>query len=266
MRSEHQTLAAPPEYSGDSLPTSDVVVRLRGVSVAYEERRALEDVSLELRPGQLVSVIGPNGSGKSTLLKAIVGLVSLEAGTVKLNVPHTGRRGQAVAYVPQREAVKWDFPVQVGDVVMMGRSPRIGWFRRPGRADRAAVRAALERMGMWEQRRSQIAQLSGGQQQRVFLARALAQDTPVVLLDEPLNGVDAASEEAILRVLHELTADGRLVVMATHDLAHAAETSDALVCLNRRLVAFGPPSETFTPAILEETYGGPVLLAAGHRD
>jgi ABC-type Mn2+/Zn2+ transport system ATPase subunit len=265
MQSERPALAAPQELPG-TRRTSETVVRLRSVTVAYEDRRALEDVSLELRRGQLVSVIGPNGSGKSTLLKAIVGLVSPVAGTVELAVMRPGRRGLTVAYVPQHEAVKWDFPVQVSGVVMMGRYPRIGWFRRPGRDDRAAVRTALERMGMWERRHSQIAQLSGGQQQRVFLARALAQDTPVILLDEPLTGVDAASEEAILRVLHELTAEGRLVVMATHDLAHAAATSDALVCLNRRVIAYGPPSETFTPATLEATYGGPVLLAAGHRD
>ena len=264
MRSASRPLVA--SASADAAAEPDVTVRLRNVSVAYGDRVALEDVSLDLRRGELVSVIGPNGSGKSTLLKAIVGLVRPQAGTVELYVPDAGRRGRAVAYVPQQEAVRWEFPVQVYDVVMMGRFPRIGWVRRSGPADRAAVQAALERLAMWEERGAQIAQLSGGQQQRVFLARALAQDAPIVLLDEPLNGVDAASEETILAVLHELTRAGRTVVMATHDLAHAAGTSDALVCLNRRLVAFGPPAETFTPAVLEATYGGPVLLAAGHRD
>jgi ABC-type Mn2+/Zn2+ transport system ATPase subunit len=241
-------------------------VRLRDVRVAYDNRLALEDVSLDLPGGQLVSVIGPNGSGKSTLLKAIVGLVPLESGSVELDVPEAHHRGRAIAYVPQHEAVRWDFPVLVQDVVMMGRYPRIGWLRRPGRPDRTAVRAALERMGMWERRRSQIAQLSGGQQQRVFLARALAQETPIILLDEPLNGVDASSEEVILATTRALAAEGRLVVMATHDLGHAAASSDALICLNRRLIAYGPAAATFTPEILAKTYGGPVLLAEGHRD
>jgi ABC-type Mn2+/Zn2+ transport system ATPase subunit len=242
------------------------LLRLENVRVEYGARVALDGVSLELAAGQLVSIIGPNGSGKSTLLKAVAGLVPLAGGQVERLGAAAGPRGRTVAYVPQHEAVHWEFPVRVRDVVMMGRYPRVGWVRRPGRADRAVVRAALERLELWDRRDSQIAQLSGGQQQRVFLARALAQDTPLVLLDEPLNGVDAASEATILAVLHELTRVGRTVLMATHDLAHAAETSDVLVLLNRRLVAWGPPETTFTPALLEKTYGGPVLLAAGHRD
>jgi ABC-type Mn2+/Zn2+ transport system ATPase subunit len=242
------------------------LLRLDGVRVVYGARAALDGVSLELAAGQLVSVIGPNGSGKSTLLKAVAGLVPLTAGRVERLGAAAGPRGRTVAYVPQQEAVHWEFPVRVRDVVMMGRYPRIGWLRRPGRADRAAVRTALERLDMWDRRDSQIARLSGGQQQRVFLARALAQDTPLVLLDEPLNGVDAASEATILAVLHELTGAGRTVMMATHDLAHAAAASDVVILLNRRLVAWGPPATTFTPALLEAAYGGPVLLAAGHRD
>ena len=244
----------------------DPIMRLDRVQVRYGARLALDGVSLVIHAGQLVSVIGPNGSGKSTLLKAMAGLAPLADGAVERLGHAAGARGRTVAYVPQQEAVHWEFPVRVQDVVMMGRYPRIGWLKRPGRVDRAAVQSALERLGMWDRRNSQIAQLSGGQQQRVFLARALAQDTPLILLDEPLNGVDAASEATILTVLHELTRTGRTVLMATHDLAHAAETSDILVLLNRRLVAAGPPTETFTPALLEETYGGPVLLAAGHRD
>jgi len=247
-------------------PALEAAVELRDLSVAYEDRLALDGVTLSLPRARLVSVIGPNGSGKSTLLKAIAGLVQPASGAVTLAVTDARRRGRALAYVPQHEAVHWEFPVQVQDVVMMGRYPRIGWLRQPGRRDRAAVQAALERMRMWDRRHSQIARLSGGQQQRVFLARALAQDTPVVLLDEPLTGVDAASEEVILATLKELTAEGRLVLMATHDLGHAADSSDLLVCLNRRVIAYGPPADIFIPAILEQTYGGPVLLAAGHRD
>jgi ABC-type Mn2+/Zn2+ transport system ATPase subunit len=244
----------------------DAAVRLRGVRVAYDTRLALDDVTLDLPRGRLISVIGPNGSGKSTLLKVIVGLAPVDAGTVEIPAWRSGPRGLAVAYAPQHEAVRWEFPVLVEDVVLMGRYPRIGWLRRAGAADRAATRAALERMGMWDRRRSQIAQLSGGQQQRVFLARALAQDAPVVLLDEPLTGVDAASEAVILTVVRELATEGRCVLIATHDLMHASEASDLLICLSRRVVAYGPPSETFTPEVLHRTYGGPVVLAGGHRD
>ena len=247
-----------------SSPLTDApAVRVRDLRVAYDGRVALDGVTLDLPYGRLVSVIGPNGSGKSTLLKAIVGLAPAERGGVDLASPRLGPRGRTVAYMPQHEAVRWEFPVLVQDVVMMGRYPRIGWLRRPGREDRAAVRAALERMGMWERRHSQIAALSGGQQQRVFVARALAQETPVVLMDEPLTGVDASSEAVIFAVAHELAAAGRLVLMATHDLAHAAEHSDLLVCLAGRVVAYGPPTETYTADVLTQTYGGPVLLGDG---
>jgi manganese/zinc/iron transport system ATP- binding protein len=240
-------------------------IALCDVSVVYGRRPALEHVTLDLPHGRVISVIGPNGSGKSTLLKAIAGLVPLSGGSIHVHLSHA-RRGRAMAYVPQHEAVQWDFPVRVEDVVMMGRYPRIGWFRRPGAADRSAVGTALERMGMHDRRGTQIAQLSGGQQQRVFLARALAQDTPVILLDEPLTGVDATSEAIILDVAREQAALGRTVVMATHDLAHAAEHSDLIVCFNRRLVAAGPPSEVFTPDVLRRTYGGPVLLFSDRHD
>jgi ABC-type Mn2+/Zn2+ transport system ATPase subunit len=211
--------------------------------------------------GQIVGLLGPNGCGKSTLLKAIVGLVPRLRGEIRLDEAPLDRASLArVAYVPQRNEVDWSFPITVEEVVLLGRQGRLGLFGRPGPADRRAASEALERLGMDGARRAQIGELSGGQQQRVFLARALAQQGEVLLLDEPLTGVDTTTQEVVLQLLADLRRAGQVIVMATHDLAQAAETCDRLCLLNGRVVAFGPPAEALTAEHLAATYGGGGVL------
>ncbi|MEO8251637.1 MAG: metal ABC transporter ATP-binding protein [Chloroflexota bacterium] len=233
---------------------------LRDVSAGYGAGPVLQNIDLAIPPGTLVGVIGPNGSGKSTLLKAILGLAPVTTGTVLLDDRPVSEQRDRLAYVPQREAVDWSFPISAEQVVMMGRYPRVGWLRIPGTKDRAAVRDALERVAMADLGQSQIGALSGGQQQRVFLARALVQEASVLLLDEPMTGVDQTTEQLIVNLLRELRDGGATILHATHDLESAAEISDRLCFVNRRIVAYGPPAETFTPAILHATFGGELLI------
>jgi len=230
------------------------------VSAGYGAAPVLEQVDLTIAPGTLVGVIGPNGSGKSTLLKAILGLAPQRSGTVLLDDRPLAEQRERIAYVPQREAVDWSFPISAEQVVMMGRYPQVGWLRLPGAADRAAVRVALERVALGDLGASQIGALSGGQQQRVFLARALVQEASVMLLDEPMTGVDQTTEQLIVNLLRELRDAGTTILHATHDLETAAETSDQLCFVNRRVVAYGPPAETFTPPNLHATFGGELLI------
>ena len=233
---------------------------LRDVSAGYGDGLVLQDVDLVIPPATLVGVIGPNGSGKSTLLKAILGLAPVSTGTVLLDGRPVSEQRDRVAYVPQREAVDWSFPVTAEQVVMMGRYPRVGWLRMPGAQDRVAVRDALERVALADLGAAQIGSLSGGQQQRVFLARALVQEASVLLLDEPMTGVDQTTEQLIVNLLGELRDAGTTILHATHDLESAAEISDQLCFVNRRVVAYGPPAETFTPTILHATFGGELLI------
>jgi manganese/zinc/iron transport system ATP- binding protein len=238
----------------------DECLVIRGLTVAYERKIVLKDVSADIRRGQVIGVIGPNGGGKSTLLKAILGIAPIISGTVELfGRPATQQRSR-MAYVPQREVVDWDFPVTVYDVAMMGRYRHAGWLRRPGRADRKIVEETLDRVGMLEHRDAQIGQLSGGQQQRVFVARALAQQADVLLLDEPMNGIDAATQGVIMRVMEEQRASGKIVLLATHDLVSASCACDCLCCVNERMVSYGPVGETYTAENLSQTYGGPVIM------
>jgi manganese/zinc/iron transport system ATP- binding protein len=235
-------------------------VEVEDLTVAYGARSALSGVSAHMERGQIVGVIGPNGAGKSTLLKAIVGLVPISRGKISIHGKPALKQRQEVAYVPQREEVNWEFPVTVQDVVLMGRYGRIGWFRRAGQADRRRVDEALEMVDLSDIRDRHINQLSGGQQQRVFLARALAQDASILLLDEPLSGVDATSQERMLQLLHDLAASGRTIVMATHDLSSAACNCHCVCCLNHEMVAMGPPEETLSRDNLHATYGGQLLI------
>jgi len=233
---------------------------LRDLTVAYGNRIVLKGVHADIRRGQVIGVIGPNGGGKSTLLKAILGIVPIVSGSATLFGRPTTAMRRHIAYVPQREAVEWDFPVTALDVVLMGRYPRAGWVRRPGRADREVALAMLDRVAMAEARTRQIGELSGGQQQRVFIARALAQEADVLLLDEPMNGIDAATQEVILDVIEEQRRAGRIVLLATHDLVSASCACDCLCCVNERMVSYGPVADTYTPETLAETYGGPVIM------
>jgi ABC-type Mn2+/Zn2+ transport system ATPase subunit len=242
-------------------------LQIRDLAAGYGGEPTLRDVTLELPPGSITAVVGPNGSGKSTLLKAILGLTPEVSGTVHLDGVEADRVRHRIAYVPQREAVDWGFPITAVDVVMMGRYPRLGIVRPPGATDRARVAQSLARVAMEPLAGRQIGALSGGQQQRVFLARALVQDASVLLLDEPMTGVDQATEQAINALLHELRDEGATVVITTHDLESAAEQCDLLAFVNHRIVAFGPPAETFTPTTLHATFGGELLIlqAGDHR-
>jgi len=236
------------------------VLDVHDVTVAYHRRPVLWDVDLTVAEPRLVGVVGPNGAGKSTLLKAILGLVPLASGAVRLfgqPVPEVRRR---VGYVPQRESVDWDFPVDVLDVVLMGTYGRLGWFRRPGRAQRELARDCLSKVGMEAYEKQQIGALSGGQQQRTFLARALAQQADVYFMDEPMAGVDAATERAIFTLLQELRRQGKAVFVVHHDLRTVPLYFDHVVLLNMRLVASGPTPEVFTPENLRKTYGGRLSL------
>jgi ABC-type Mn2+/Zn2+ transport system ATPase subunit len=238
-------------------------LEVRGLQVSYGAQPVLEDVAFALPAGQLVGIIGPNGAGKTTMLKAILGLVPIAAGTIAASGAPIARRGGHVAYVPQRDAINWRFPANVADVVLMGRYGRLGWLKRPSAADRAIALRCLEQVGMQAFTTRPIAELSGGQQQRVFLARALAQEPEVLLLDEPISGVDAPTQEAILAILSGLAVQGKTLLITTHDLRCNMEHFDALLALNRRVIALGPVEQVLTPDVLTRTYGTQVVLADG---
>jgi manganese/iron transport system ATP-binding protein len=227
---------------------------VEGITVRYNNTFALADVSFTLPAGQLVAVVGPNGAGKTTLFKIIAGALQPQAGSVDI-YGHGPHGHICIAYVPQRSQVDWSFPVTVTEVVMMGRIRKIGFFQWPRPRDWKFVRGALDRVGMSEHGARHIGELSGGQQQRVFLAQAIAQEAEVVLLDEPLTGLDLPSQETILEVLNELKQVGVAVMVAMHDLNLAVERFDQIMLLNRRLIAFGAPPEVMTRAMLLEAYG-----------
>lgn len=235
-------------------------VEVHDLTVAYHTQPVLWDVDLRLPEGRLIAIVGPNGAGKSTLLKTILGLIDPITGWVKICGESYRRRRSWVAYVPQRESVDWDFPTSALDVVTMGLYGRLGWFRRPGKADREMALDCLDKVGIADLAGRQISRLSGGQQQRVFLARALAQQAQIYFMDEPFAGVDATTERAILELLQELRAAGKTVVAVHHDLHTVAEYFDHVALLNMRLVAAGPIGETFTEENLQRTYGGRLTL------
>jgi manganese/zinc/iron transport system ATP- binding protein len=241
-------------------------LELAGVSAGYGDGSVIQDVTLSVPPGSVTAVIGPNGSGKSTLLKSILGLTPTVTGDITLGGRAVAEQREQIAYVPQREAVDWSFPVSAQQVVLMGRYRRIGWLRWPGARDATTVGEALTRVGMRDHAVRQIGALSGGQQQRVFLARALVQEATLLLLDEPMTGVDQTTEQLIQTLFAELRDAGATILYATHDLESASESADYLCFVNRRIVAFGPPAETFTPPVLHETFGGELLIVSdeGH--
>jgi manganese/zinc/iron transport system ATP- binding protein len=235
------------------------------VTVAYHRKPVLWDIDLVLDQPRLVGVVGPNGAGKSTLIKAILGLVPLASGSVEIFGKPVSKVRKRIGYVPQRESVDWDFPVTVLDVVLMGVYGNLGWFRWPGRAERELAMECINRVGLTEFANQQIGQLSGGQQQRTFLARALAQQADIYFMDEPMAGVDAATELSVFALLEELRSQGKPVIVVHHDLRTVPKYFDHVVLLNMRLVASGPTESVFTRANLQKTYGGrlDVLEAAG---
>jgi manganese/zinc/iron transport system ATP- binding protein len=235
-------------------------VEVHDMTVAYHRKPVLWDIDLVVPEGKLVGIVGPNGAGKSTLIKAVLGLLPLASGKVEIHGRPASEQRRLLGYVPQRETVDWDFPVTALDVVLMGTYGRLGWFRRPGRRERQQAVACLEQVGIAELGHRQIRQLSGGQQQRVFLARALAQDAQIYFMDEPLAGVDAATEQAIVRLLQELRAQGKTVIVVHHDLQTVRDYFDHVILLNMRLVAAGPTATTFTRQNLQTTYGGRLTI------
>ncbi len=237
---------------------------LKNVSAGYPGLpHTLQDLTFDVPPGLRLAIVGPNGAGKSTLFKALVGLLPLQSGQITVHGQPLGSHKDCVAYIPQREVVDWRFPVSVADVVMMGRFGRIGWLGRTSPADRAAVQRAMDALGVTHLAKRPIRDLSGGQQQRVFLARALAQEPHILLLDEPFNGVDAPSQEVILALLDQLKTQGVTVIASTHDLNLAAERFDQVLLLNHRLIAYGPPSEVFRPENVRQAFAGHTMVVGG---
>ncbi len=232
---------------------------VEGVSVTYRSGlTALSDATFDLPEGSITALVGVNGSGKSTLFKAIMGFVPVGMGEVRIlgMSAAEAQKRNLVAYVPQAEEVDWTFPVLVEDVVMMGRYGHMGWLRRASDRDRALVAEALARVDMSDFARRQIGELSGGQKKRVFLARALAQEGRVILLDEPFTGVDVKTEDQIVRLLQDLRDEGRILLISTHNLGSVPDFCDRAVLINRRVLAYGPTAEVFTQANLEAAFGG----------
>ncbi|MCX8033113.1 MAG: metal ABC transporter ATP-binding protein [Thermoleophilia bacterium] len=247
----------------DAALEKDSLLYMRDLSVSYGGKKALDGITLRVRHGAQVAVVGPNGAGKSTLFKVLVGLVSPEEGSVLIHGHSPSRIRDPIAYVPQREEVDWRFPVTVYDVVAMGRYGQGKWLARLSSRDRELIQSSLERLGVAFLADRPIGELSGGQQQRVFLARALAQEPHVLLLDEPFTGVDLATKEAILGLLDELRHQGVTTLVSTHDLDLASARFDEVVLLNRRLVAAGMPEEVFTQENLARAFGSQMVLVNG---
>jgi manganese/iron transport system ATP-binding protein len=250
-------------------PAHRATITVRDLSVTYPNGfTAVHDASFALGPGTICALVGVNGSGKSTIFKAIMGFVKPSAGGVRLcGMPVTEAVSEnIVAYVPQTEDVDWNFPVLVEDVVMMGRYGHMNFLRIPSRLDRRKVDEALARVGMSDYRTRQIGELSGGQKKRVFLARALAQEGRIILLDEPFTGIDVTTETAIIELLRELRAAGHLMLVSTHNLGSVPDYCDQVVLLKRTVLAAGPTAETFTQENLELTFGGVLrnFELAGH--
>jgi ABC-type Mn2+/Zn2+ transport system ATPase subunit len=238
---------------------SQTSIQINHLSVAYPNGKlALRDATVSLAPHSITALVGMNGAGKSTLFKAIMGLLPAQTGDITIaSMPLSyARKKQLVAYMPQSEAVDWQFPVSVWDVVMMGRYGYMNWLRRPSQRDRQIAQNSLVRVGLWELRDRQIGELSGGQKKRVFLARALAQQATILLLDEPFAGVDTTTERSMIQLLHELQRQGHTILISTHDLASVQCFCDQVILINRTILDYGKTADVFTPANLARAFGG----------
>ena len=238
-------------------------LELEDVSVGYNGQMALQNLSFQVPHGGQVAVVGPNGAGKSTLFKALVGLLPIRTGRILIHGMSLGTHQDCVAYVPQRGDIDRNFPVTVLDVVMMGRFGRQGWLRRPTAQDREIVQRSLDQMGLGDLANHTLDELSGGQQQRVFLARALAQEPHILLMDEPFTGVDVSTQETTLALLDELHKRQVTVMVSTHDLNMAAQRFEQVMLLNKRLVAYGPAAQILTSETIHQAFGGKVLHLGG---
>lgn len=240
----------------DICTTDSPLLEVHNLIVHYGKKTILYGIDLSIGFGKIVGIMGPNGAGKSTFIKAITGAVKPTSGWIKLfNQPHIHSL-KRVAYVPQRESIDWDFPINVYEVVMMGRYGEMGWFKWPSHNDHTLVEESLKSVDMLAFKKCPIGQLSGGQQQRVFIARALAQEADLYLMDEPFTGIDATTEKTILNVFQNLKLKNKTIIVVHHDLATAKQYFDELVLLNLRLIAHGKMETVFTPHWLQKTYGG----------
>jgi len=252
-----------PAAVSQALPDEPARLEMEHVKVSYNGHLALEDLTFQVPHGARLAVVGPNAAGKTTLFKALVGLVQLKTGSIHIHGQPLGNHQDCVAYVPQREEVDWRFPVTVYDVVMMGRFGQQGWLRRPSHADREVVEHSLKQLGIADLATRPIGELSGGQQQRVFLARALAQEPHILLMDEPFTGVDFTTQEATLDLMEHLQTQKVTAMVSTHDLTLASERFEQVLLLNKRIIAYGSPEQVFTPANLSQAFGSQVLFLDG---
>lgn len=234
-------------------PAAPLALEARNLTVIYNGSPAIENISFGVEAGERVAIIGPNGAGKSTLIKTVMGLLQPQHGSVRVF-----GGDYSLGYVPQNEGVDWNFPATVRDVVMMGRIRKIGWLRWPGRMQWAAVDAALARVGMADLGDRQIGELSGGQRRRVFIARALAQEASILLLDEPFSGVDAGAQASLMDVLEDLNAEGMTIILCTHDLGLAFSRFDRILALRQQMIAYGDAQAVYKPDVLARLYGGQV--------
>ena len=237
-------------HEGNDVPAIDV----DNLTVSYGGRPALDAASFAIEPGLMVGLIGPNGAGKSTLIKALAGFVKPDSGDIRICGMSARRAKGSIAYVPQRGAVDWDYPVTVEDVVMMGRFAKLPWWLSPDATDKRAVRASMDTLGIGDLRDQPIGELSGGQQQRVFIARALAQEARVLLLDEPLAGIDATTEKELVKVLAKCKCGGCTLLVVHHDLATAGDYFDRILLVNQQLYGYGTPQSMLSPDLLRRVY------------
>lgn len=240
------------------------VIEAADACVEFGTELILDDVTFSIQPGVLTGVVGPNGGGKSTLFNAIAGLQRLAHGTIMINGQSPEQVRGAVGYVPQRERVNWRFPLSARDVVSLGRTGRASLFGRSSTHDEKIVEECLRKVDMWGKRNKLVEHMSGGERQRVFVARSLAQEVDILLLDEAFSGVDVGSQEGLIDVLYSLRDEGKTVLMATHDLNTLADRFDAVLCLNRHVCAHGRPDIAFTDEVLEELYGPHGAMLSDH--
>lgn len=238
-------------------------LELQDVTVHYGSYTALSNLTMEIPHGTCLAVVGPNGAGKSTLFKALVGLLPLSHGRILIHGLPLGHHHDCVAFVPQREDVDWKFPVTVRDVVMMGRFLHLGWIKQPTAKDKDAVEKAMVQLGISDLAKRSIQELSGGQQQRVFLARAIAQEPHILLLDEPFTGVDVPTQEATMRLLEDMHQQEVTVMVSTHDLNMASQRFEKVLMLNRRMIAYGLPEHVFSPELVKIAFGERVMMLNG---
>jgi manganese/zinc/iron transport system ATP- binding protein len=235
-------------------------ISVKNLTISYNKKPAIKGINLEIESGNIIGIIGPNGAGKSTLLKGILSLLQKDTGEVKINGRDAIKERSKIAYIPQKEQFDWDFPINVFDVVMMGRYPYLKIFGLPTEADRTIVNESLEKIEMDKYSKTQIRNLSGGQQQRIFLARALAQQSDIYFLDEPFVGVDAKTESAIFKLIKELKEIGKTILIVHHDLSKVKEYFDKVILINQTLIAFGETEKVFTSELIHKTYGGRLTI------